>query len=68
MPVLFPVVACPRSSASERATPSLLIRVDRGRGAVRHAVLHDRRLKRQLTGLEPLGPVRQTLHEHRGPV
>jgi hypothetical protein len=27
-----------------------------------------RRLKRHLAGLELLGPVRERLHEHRGPV
>jgi tRNA(Leu) C34 or U34 (ribose-2'-O)-methylase TrmL len=33
-----------------------------------NVVLYDRRLKRHLAGLEPLGPVREMLHEHRGPV
>ena len=31
-----------------------------------NVVLYDRRLKRHLAGLEPLGPVRQMLREHRG--
>jgi tRNA(Leu) C34 or U34 (ribose-2'-O)-methylase TrmL len=33
-----------------------------------NVVLYDRRLKRMLAGHEPLGPVREMLHEHRGPV
>ncbi len=33
-----------------------------------NVVLYDRRLKRTLAGLEPLGPVRDMLREHRGPV
>jgi tRNA(Leu) C34 or U34 (ribose-2'-O)-methylase TrmL len=33
-----------------------------------NVVLYDRRLKRHLAGLEPLGPVRELLREHRGPV
>jgi tRNA(Leu) C34 or U34 (ribose-2'-O)-methylase TrmL len=33
-----------------------------------NVVLYDRRLKRHLAGLEPLGPVREILREHRGPV
>lgn len=33
-----------------------------------NVVLYDRRLKRHLAGLEPLGPVREMLHEHRGQV
>ena len=33
-----------------------------------NVVLYDRRLKRQLSGREPMGPVREMLHEHRGPV
>jgi tRNA(Leu) C34 or U34 (ribose-2'-O)-methylase TrmL len=33
-----------------------------------NVVLYDRRLKRHLAGLEPLGPVREMLREHRGPV
>jgi tRNA(Leu) C34 or U34 (ribose-2'-O)-methylase TrmL len=33
-----------------------------------NVVLYDRRLKRMLAGREPLGPVREMLHEHRGPV
>jgi tRNA(Leu) C34 or U34 (ribose-2'-O)-methylase TrmL len=31
-----------------------------------NVVLYDRRLKRTLAGLEPLGPLRELLHEHRG--
>jgi hypothetical protein len=31
-----------------------------------NVVLYDRRLKRMLAGLEPLGPVRELLREHRG--
>lgn len=31
-----------------------------------NVVLYDRRLKRHLAGLEPLGPMRELLHEHRG--
>jgi hypothetical protein len=33
-----------------------------------NVVLYDRRLKRMLAGLEPLGPVRELLHEQRGPL
>jgi tRNA(Leu) C34 or U34 (ribose-2'-O)-methylase TrmL len=33
-----------------------------------NVVLYDRRLKRHLAGLEPLGAVRELLREHRGPV
>jgi tRNA(Leu) C34 or U34 (ribose-2'-O)-methylase TrmL len=33
-----------------------------------NVVLYDRRLKRHLAGLESLGPLRDMLHEHRGPV
>jgi tRNA(Leu) C34 or U34 (ribose-2'-O)-methylase TrmL len=33
-----------------------------------NVVLYDRRLKRILAGLEPAGPVREMLREHRGPV
>lgn len=33
-----------------------------------NVVLYDRRFKRQMAGLEPLGPIREMLHEHRGPV
>jgi tRNA(Leu) C34 or U34 (ribose-2'-O)-methylase TrmL len=33
-----------------------------------NVVLYDRRLKRQLTGLESAYPVEEILHEHRGPV
>lgn len=33
-----------------------------------NVVLYDRRLKRQRDGREPLGPVREMLREHRGPV
>ena len=33
-----------------------------------NVVLYDRRLKRQLSGLEPMAPVREMLREHRGPV
>jgi tRNA(Leu) C34 or U34 (ribose-2'-O)-methylase TrmL len=33
-----------------------------------NVVLYDRRLKRHLAGREPLGPVQELLHEHRGPV
>src|SRR5262249_27073080 len=33
-----------------------------------NVVLYDRRLKRTLAGLEPLGPVRDILRERRGPV
>jgi hypothetical protein len=33
-----------------------------------NVALYDRRLKRTLAGLEPLGPVRDLLHEHRWPV
>ncbi len=33
-----------------------------------NVVLYDRRLKRHLAGVEPLGPVREMLREHRGPV
>jgi tRNA(Leu) C34 or U34 (ribose-2'-O)-methylase TrmL len=33
-----------------------------------NVILYDRRLKRHLAGLEPLGPLRDVLHEHRGPV
>lgn len=36
--------------------------------AAGNVVLYDRRLKRHLAGLEPLGPMREMLHEHRGPV
>jgi hypothetical protein len=31
-----------------------------------NVVLYDRRLKRQLAGREPVGPLRQLLHERRG--
>jgi tRNA(Leu) C34 or U34 (ribose-2'-O)-methylase TrmL len=31
-----------------------------------NVVLYDRRLKRHLSGLELLGPLREVLHEHRG--
>jgi tRNA(Leu) C34 or U34 (ribose-2'-O)-methylase TrmL len=33
-----------------------------------NVVLYDRRLKRHLAGQEPLGPLREVLHEQRGPV
>ena len=33
-----------------------------------NVVLYDRRLKRHLAGLEPVGPVREMLREHRGPL
>ena len=33
-----------------------------------NVVLYDRRLKRQLAGREPLGPLGDLLREHRGPV
>jgi tRNA(Leu) C34 or U34 (ribose-2'-O)-methylase TrmL len=33
-----------------------------------NVVLYDRRLKRMLAGLEPIGPVREMLREHRGPL
>jgi tRNA(Leu) C34 or U34 (ribose-2'-O)-methylase TrmL len=33
-----------------------------------NVVLYDRRLKRHLAGLEPVGPLGEMLHEHRGPV
>ena len=33
-----------------------------------NVVLYDRRLERQLSGREPMAPVREMLHEHRGPV
>lgn len=33
-----------------------------------NVVLYDRRLKRQLAGLEAMAPVEEMLHEHRGPV
>jgi tRNA(Leu) C34 or U34 (ribose-2'-O)-methylase TrmL len=33
-----------------------------------NVVLYDRRLKRHLTGEEPLGPIKDTLREQRGPV
>jgi hypothetical protein len=33
-----------------------------------NVVLYDRRLKRQLNGLEPMATVREMLREHRGPV
>jgi tRNA(Leu) C34 or U34 (ribose-2'-O)-methylase TrmL len=33
-----------------------------------NVVLYDRRLKRHLSGREPLGPLREVLREHRGPV
>jgi tRNA(Leu) C34 or U34 (ribose-2'-O)-methylase TrmL len=33
-----------------------------------NVVLYDRRLKRHLSGREPLGPLRDVLHEQRGPV
>jgi tRNA(Leu) C34 or U34 (ribose-2'-O)-methylase TrmL len=33
-----------------------------------NVVLYDRRLKRHLTGREPLGPCRELLREHRGPI
>jgi tRNA(Leu) C34 or U34 (ribose-2'-O)-methylase TrmL len=33
-----------------------------------NVVLYDRRFKRHLAGLEPVGPVREMLREHRGPV
>jgi tRNA(Leu) C34 or U34 (ribose-2'-O)-methylase TrmL len=33
-----------------------------------NVVLYDRRLKRMLAGLEPTGPVREMLREHRGPL
>jgi tRNA(Leu) C34 or U34 (ribose-2'-O)-methylase TrmL len=33
-----------------------------------NVVLYDRRLKRHLSGLEPLGPMQDLLREHRGPV
>jgi tRNA(Leu) C34 or U34 (ribose-2'-O)-methylase TrmL len=33
-----------------------------------NVVLYDRRLKRTLAGLEPGGPVRDMLGEHRGPI
>ena len=33
-----------------------------------NVVLYDRRLKRHLAGREPLGPLRDVLHEQRGPV
>jgi tRNA(Leu) C34 or U34 (ribose-2'-O)-methylase TrmL len=31
-----------------------------------NVVLYDRRLKRQMSGLEPVAPVREMLHENRG--
>jgi tRNA(Leu) C34 or U34 (ribose-2'-O)-methylase TrmL len=33
-----------------------------------NVVLYDRRLKRHLAGLEPVGPLGEMLHERRGPV
>jgi tRNA(Leu) C34 or U34 (ribose-2'-O)-methylase TrmL len=33
-----------------------------------NVVLYDRRVKRQLAGREPVGPLRELLHEQRGPV
>jgi tRNA(Leu) C34 or U34 (ribose-2'-O)-methylase TrmL len=33
-----------------------------------NVVLYDRRLKRHLAGLEPLGSMREILREHRGPI
>ena len=33
-----------------------------------NVVLYDRRLKRHLAGLEPLGPAGEMLREHRGPL
>jgi tRNA(Leu) C34 or U34 (ribose-2'-O)-methylase TrmL len=33
-----------------------------------NVVLYDRRLKRHLAGREPLGPLRDVLHEQRGPL
>jgi tRNA(Leu) C34 or U34 (ribose-2'-O)-methylase TrmL len=33
-----------------------------------NVVLYDRRLKRHLVGVEPLGSMREMLREHRGPV
>ncbi len=33
-----------------------------------NVVLYDRRVKRMLAGVEPLGSVREMLHEQRGPV
>jgi tRNA(Leu) C34 or U34 (ribose-2'-O)-methylase TrmL len=33
-----------------------------------NVVLYDRRVKRHLAGVEPLGTLRETLREHRGPL